>query len=56
MDLDAVVRYALSRGPGTTRGAHCTMAWWKGHVDFIQSLALLANALNIRGYIIGGPV
>jgi len=33
-----------------------TMAWWKGHADFIRALALLEDQKRIRGYVIGGPL
>src|SRR5258708_9646287 len=42
---------------GTVRvGLIATMAWWKGHRDFIKALALIDEPQNIRGYIVGGPV
>jgi glycosyltransferase involved in cell wall biosynthesis len=43
--------------PGTVRvGLIATMAWWKGHREFIQALALLGDRESVRGYIIGGPL
>ncbi len=42
---------------GTVRvGLIATMAWWKGHRDFMRALALLGEWQAIRGYIVGGPV
>jgi glycosyltransferase involved in cell wall biosynthesis len=55
-DLDHL--FQLGPAPsGTVRvGLIATMAWWKGHRDFIQALALVDQSLPVRGYIVGGPV
>ena len=55
-DLDQLSQ--LEPAPaGTVRvGLIATMAWWKGHRDFIQALALIGESQPVRGYIVGGPV
>jgi glycosyltransferase involved in cell wall biosynthesis len=55
-DLDRLCGIPAPAAPVLRVGLIATMAWWKGHKDFIQSLALLGEEENIRGYIIGGPV
>jgi glycosyltransferase involved in cell wall biosynthesis len=43
--------------PGTVRvGLLATMARWKGHETFLQSLSLLPDDASVRGYIIGGSI
>jgi glycosyltransferase involved in cell wall biosynthesis len=37
-------------------GLLATMAWWKGHKDFIRALALLGHENLVRGYVIGGAL
>lgn len=37
-------------------GLVATFARWKGHSTFLEALALLPRDLQIRGYVIGGPV
>jgi glycosyltransferase involved in cell wall biosynthesis len=55
-DLDHMSK--LEPAPaGTVRvGLIATMAWWKGHKEFIRSLALLKDRASVRGYVIGGPL
>ena len=55
-DLDRLCGIPAPAAPVLRVGLIATMAWWKGHRDFIQALALLGEQENIRGYIIGGPV
>jgi glycosyltransferase involved in cell wall biosynthesis len=54
-DLDHLCNLP-STGPVIRVGLLATMAWWKGHKDFIQALALLGRQSSIRGYVIGGPL
>ena len=43
--------------PGVVRvGLIATLAPWKGHRTFLEAMALLAPGLNVRAYVIGGPV
>jgi glycosyltransferase involved in cell wall biosynthesis len=56
LDLDRLAGLPLAPA-GTVRiGLVCTMAWWKGQKDFIRAIALLPLGLNVRGYVIGGPI
>jgi glycosyltransferase involved in cell wall biosynthesis len=55
-DLDALCNLQPSSEPIIRVGLLATMAWWKGHKDFIQALALLGRRSSIRGYVIGGPL
>jgi glycosyltransferase involved in cell wall biosynthesis len=55
VDLDALAR--LERADAVIRvGLVATFARWKGHRTFLEALALLPPSLQIRGYVIGGPV
>ena len=56
LDLDKLSGN-VSAPVGTVRvGLLATMAWWKGHRLFLDALAKLPADLNVRGYIIGGPL
>jgi glycosyltransferase involved in cell wall biosynthesis len=56
MDLDE--RCGLSTpSEGTVRvGLVATAAKWKGHEVFFRALAMLPKTMQVRGYVIGGPV
>jgi len=42
---------------GTVRvGLVATFARWKGHLTFLEALARLDPAIDVRGYIVGGPL
>ncbi len=56
VDLDRLCNLQPPAQPIIRIGLLATMAWWKGHKDFIRALALLGNQPGIRGYIIGGPL
>jgi glycosyltransferase involved in cell wall biosynthesis len=55
-DLDHLCNLRPSTGSVIRVGLLATMAWWKGHKDFIHALALLGRQSSIRGYVIGGPL
>ncbi len=55
-DLDRMCNLHPPAAGAIRVGLVATMAWWKGHRDFIRAMALLKNEENIRGYIIGGPL
>jgi glycosyltransferase involved in cell wall biosynthesis len=70
-DLDRMCNLQLPAAGAVRVGLIATMAWWKGHRDFIRAMALLCeeklgpeelgdekldDVKNIRGYIIGGPL
>jgi glycosyltransferase involved in cell wall biosynthesis len=56
IDLDE--RAGLSAAPeGVVRvGLVATFARWKGHRLFLEALAALPSSLNVRAYVIGGPI
>ena len=54
-NLDALCGLQPPPAPVVRVGLLATMAWWKGHRDFIEALDIL-QADAIRGYIIGGPL
>jgi glycosyltransferase involved in cell wall biosynthesis len=55
LDLDAVS--GLPADENVLRvGLVATFARWKGHETFLRALAALPSSLNVRGYIVGGPV
>ena len=56
LDLDALSGLAPA-DPETVRvGLVATFARWKGHKVFLDALARLAPQLNVRAYVIGGPI
>ncbi len=55
-DLDLLCNLPPAVAPVIRVGLLATMAWWKGHKDFIQALALLGCESLVRGYVIGGPL
>ena len=56
LDLDELSGLPSSLA-GTVRvGLVGTFARWKGHKEFLQALSLLPPEVNVRGYIIGGPI
>jgi glycosyltransferase involved in cell wall biosynthesis len=55
VDLDTLSN--LPPAQGVIRvGLVATFARWKGHHVFLQALARLPRSVNVRGYVIGGPV
>ena len=56
LDLDALSRLAPARGAVVRIGLISTFARWKGHQVFLRAVAQLPPELNVRGYIIGGPI
>jgi glycosyltransferase involved in cell wall biosynthesis len=55
LDLDALA--GLPSSDAVVRvGLVATFARWKGHLTFLEALALLPPSVRIRGYVIGGPV
>lgn len=56
LDLDRLCNLQPPVQPIIRVGLLATMAWWKGHKDFIRALALVGNQSSMRGYIIGGPL
>ncbi|HET6841825.1 MAG TPA: glycosyltransferase family 4 protein [Candidatus Angelobacter sp.] len=54
-NLDALCGLQPPAAPVVRVGLLATMAWWKGHRDFIEALDVL-QAEAIRGYMIGGPL
>jgi glycosyltransferase involved in cell wall biosynthesis len=56
VDLDRLCDLQPPAQPIIRVGLLATMAWWKGHKDFIRALALLRDHPAIRGYVIGGPL
>ncbi len=60
-DLDRMCNLQPPAAGVVRVGLIATMAWWKGHRDFIRAMALLENEElgaeeTVRGYIIGGPL
>ncbi|HWX56837.1 MAG TPA: glycosyltransferase family 4 protein [Verrucomicrobiae bacterium] len=57
-DLDAMCGLQQPAAPMVRVGLVATMAWWKGHRDFLQALATLSKSqgARVRGYIIGGAL
>ncbi|HLG97614.1 MAG TPA: glycosyltransferase family 4 protein [Bryobacteraceae bacterium] len=56
LDLDALSGLPQVSGDVVRVGLIGTFARWKGHRVFLQALAQLPGQLNVRGYIIGGPI
>lgn len=56
VDLDRLCGLQPPVEPIIRVGLLATMAWWKGHKDFIRALALLDDRPTVRGYVIGGPL
>jgi glycosyltransferase involved in cell wall biosynthesis len=55
LDLDTLA--GLPPSEGVIRvGLVATFARWKGHHVFLRALSELPRSVNVRGYIIGGPV
>ncbi len=55
-DLDHLCNLPPPAVPAIRVGLLATMAWWKGHKDFIRALDLLDDLQSVRGYVIGGPL
>ena len=56
LDLDRLSALPPA-GPAVVRvGLVATFARWKGHETFLRALARLPAGLDVRGYIIGGPL
>jgi glycosyltransferase involved in cell wall biosynthesis len=56
LDLDALAAMAPPAEGVVRIGLPAVTARWKGHEVFLHALASLPAALNLRGYIIGGPL
>lgn len=56
VDLDRLCGLQPAEQPVIRVGLLATMAWWKGHKDFIRALAVLGDQPSVRGYVIGGPL
>jgi glycosyltransferase involved in cell wall biosynthesis len=56
VDLDRLCGLQPPTQPIIRVGLLATMAWWKGHKDFIRALALVGDQPSVRGYVIGGPL
>ncbi len=56
VDLDALAQMPAAGSDVVRVGLVATFARWKGHETFLEALALLPASLNVRGYVIGGPV
>jgi glycosyltransferase involved in cell wall biosynthesis len=55
-DLDSMSGLPPAKA-GTLRiGLIATLAHWKGHAVFLRALAQLADELDYRAYVIGGPI
>jgi glycosyltransferase involved in cell wall biosynthesis len=56
LDLDGLSGLAEPRAGVVRVGLVANFAKWKGHITFMRALALLPESLNVRAYVIGGPV
>jgi glycosyltransferase involved in cell wall biosynthesis len=56
LDLDQMSGLAPAAAGATRVGLVATFARWKGHATFLRALSLLPVALDVRGYVVGGPV
>jgi glycosyltransferase involved in cell wall biosynthesis len=56
LDLDRLSGLGKTRAGVVRVGLVATFAKWKGHITFMRALALLPKSLNIRAYVIGGPI
>ena len=56
LDLDALAGLAPLPFGGIRVGLVATFARWKGHAVFLDALARLREVVNVRGYIVGGPI
>jgi glycosyltransferase involved in cell wall biosynthesis len=56
MDLDALSDLPPADSDTVRVGLVATFARWKGHLTFLEALARLDPATNIRGYVVGGPL
>jgi glycosyltransferase involved in cell wall biosynthesis len=56
MDLDVLAGLPPGDSETVRVGLVATFARWKGHLTFLEALARLDPATNIRGYIVGGPL
>jgi len=56
LDLDALAGLPQPAGPVVRVGLIGTFARWKGHQVFLEALARLAPGVNVRGYVVGGPI
>jgi glycosyltransferase involved in cell wall biosynthesis len=56
LDLDALSQLPAAGHDVVRVGLVATFARWKGHETFLEALSKLPASLNLRGYVIGGPV
>ncbi|HKY05695.1 MAG TPA: glycosyltransferase family 4 protein [Blastocatellia bacterium] len=56
LDLDRLAGLARSEDETIRVGLVATFGRWKGHTVFLKALSLLPASLNVRGYVIGGPL
>ncbi|HTS47002.1 MAG TPA: glycosyltransferase family 4 protein [Bryobacteraceae bacterium] len=56
LDLDKLAQLEPAPDGAVRVGLVGTFARWKGHQVFLEALAQLPSALNVRGYIIGAPI
>ena len=56
MDLDVLAGLPPADSETVRVGLVATFARWKGQLTFLEALARLDPAINIRGYIVGGPL
>jgi glycosyltransferase involved in cell wall biosynthesis len=56
IDLDALAGLPPADSDTVRVGLVATFARWKGHLTFLEALARLDPATNVRGYIVGGPL
>jgi glycosyltransferase involved in cell wall biosynthesis len=55
-DLDALSGLSPSHGRTLRVGLVATFSRWKGHETFLHALAQVPGTLDVRGYVIGGPI
>ena len=56
VDLDTLAQLPPAGRDVVRVGLISTFAKWKGHATFLEALALLPASVDVRGYVIGGPV
>jgi glycosyltransferase involved in cell wall biosynthesis len=56
VDLDALAGLPPLAPGGIRVGLVGTLARWKGHLVFLEALARLRGAVNVRGYIVGDSI
>jgi glycosyltransferase involved in cell wall biosynthesis len=56
LDLDLLAGLPCAPEGVLRIGLPATFGKWKGHFTFLRAIALLPESLNVRAYIIGGPI